>query len=224
MIKGLIRSARTGQRQVRDEKWNLDGVMALLSRLWELNASTEIDTSVARQKYITNQALDKHRRTPLCTRCAWDTGAHCRARFEIIWTKELAEAETASHAADSIPSGPDVMEIESLKSTGATGQSFAMEEVNTGQIVEREAETSGHLDQNATTITTKQSAGTQLTTNNVEVGIGGLRSVAGHQAERTDSMLPIEATKSSVNTMADVSHQYEHYTGKLWDRHKYIPK
>ena len=65
-------------------------------------------------KYITNHALDEHSRSPLCTKFAWDTGAHCRARFEIIWTKELAEAETASHAVDSILSSPDVREIESL--------------------------------------------------------------------------------------------------------------
>ena len=35
------------------------------------------------------------------------------------------------------------------------------------------------------------------------------------------SMLPIEATKSSVNTIADVS---EHYTGKLCDRDKCVAK
>ena len=76
--------------------------------------STELDTLVVRQKYITNHALDKHGRTPLCTKCALDTGAHsseCRARFEIIWTKELAEAEIASRVADSIPSGPYVRKI-----------------------------------------------------------------------------------------------------------------
>ena len=74
VIKGLTRSARAGLRQARDEKWNLDSVKAVLRRLWELKASTEIDTSVARQKYITSQSLDEHRRTPLCTRCTWDTG------------------------------------------------------------------------------------------------------------------------------------------------------
>ena len=34
-----------------------------------LMASTGIDTLVARQKYITNHAVDEHRRTPLCTGC-----------------------------------------------------------------------------------------------------------------------------------------------------------
>ena len=53
------------------------------------------------------------------------------------------------------------------------------------------------LDQKALTIDTKQRAVTQLTSNNVESGIGDLWSVAGHQAERADSMLPIEAMKYS---------------------------
>ena len=92
---------------------------------------TEFDATAVRQKYITNQALDKHGRTPLCTRCALGTGAHsseCRARFEVTWTKELAEAEVASRADDSIPVGPDVKESESLKSTEAAGQPVEMEE------------------------------------------------------------------------------------------------
>ena len=74
------------------------------------------------------------------------------------------------------------------------------------------------------TTATKQRAGTQLTTNNVESGIGDLRSVTGHQAARADSMLPVEATKYSWNTIADVGYQYEHYTGKLWDRNKCVAK
>ena len=104
VIKGLNRSVRAGRKQARDEKLNLEIVKAVLSRIWELKASTEIDTSVARQKYNTNQLLHKHRLTPLCTRCAWDTGVcalECRARIEIIWTKEFAEAEVASHAVGS---------------------------------------------------------------------------------------------------------------------------
>ena len=70
------------------------------------------------------------------------------------------------------------------------------------------------LDQKATT----------TATNIVESGIGDLRSVAGHQAEQADSMLPIEAMNYSANTIADVSHQYEHYARKLWDRNKYATK
>ena len=182
----------------------------MLNRIRALKASTEIDTSVDKQKYITNQALDKHNRTPLCTNCAWDTGAHCRARFGIVWTKEFAEAEAASHAVDSILSSPDVREIESFKSTGATRQTVAME-VNTDQIDERDGGASWQrdehqlptmdvtLDQKATTTATKQRARTQLTTNNVESGTGDLRSVAGHQAERADSMLPVE-TRSFLRT------------------------
>ena len=102
VMRGLTRSARAGQRQVRDEKWNLDSVKAVLNRIQECKASTEIDTSVDKQKYITNQVLDEYSRTPLCTKCALDTGTHCRARFEITLYSR------------------DVREIESLKSTGAT--------------------------------------------------------------------------------------------------------
>ena len=80
------------------------------------------------------------------------------------------------------------------------------------------------LNRNATTTATKQRAGTQLTTNNVESCIGGLRSVAGHQDERAESMLPIEAMKFSMNTVTDVSHQCEHYTGMLGDRDKHVAK
>ena len=90
---------------------------------------TDFDAPGVRQKYITNQALDKHGRTPLCTRCALGTGAHsseCRARCEAIWTKELAEAEAANRADDSIPAGPEVKEIESLEVTEAAGQLLAM--------------------------------------------------------------------------------------------------
>ena len=108
VIRSLTRSARAGRRQARVEKRNLGSVKAVWSRLWELKASTVFDTSVARQKYITNQALDEHRRTPLCTRCAWDTRTHCRTRFEIIWTNESVEGETASHVADNILSSSDV--------------------------------------------------------------------------------------------------------------------
>ena len=112
VIRGLTRSVKMKS-----------GIWTVLNRIQEWK-STEIDTSVDKQKYITNQVLDEHSRTPLCTKCAWDTGAHCRARFEITWTEELAEA------LNSMLSSPDVKEIESLKSTGATGQNVAME-VNT---------------------------------------------------------------------------------------------
>ena len=57
-----------------------------------------------------------------------------------------------------------------------------------------------------------QSAATHLTTNTVESGNGDLKRVAGHQAEQADSILPSEAVKYSSNTIADASHQYEHYT------------
>ena len=78
VIKGLTRSARAGRRQTRVERWNLGRVTAVLNRMREWKASTDIDTSVDRQKYITNQALNEDRRTPLRTRCARDAGTHCR--------------------------------------------------------------------------------------------------------------------------------------------------
>ena len=110
VIKGLTRSAGAGRRQTRVEKWNLGSVKAVLNRIQKRKTSTEMDTSIDRQKYTMNQALNEHRRTPLCTRCARDAGARCRARFENIRTKEFAEKETANHAAD-------VM----LSSSGTTG-------------------------------------------------------------------------------------------------------
>ena len=71
------------------------------------------------------------------------------------------------------------------------------------------------LDQKAITTDTMQRTGTQLISNNVGSGIGDLRSVAGHQAERADSMLLGEAMKCSANTIAHVGYQCEHCTGKL---------
>ena len=37
-------------------------------------------------------------------------------------------------------------------------------------------------------------------------------------------MLPVEATKYSANTIANVNYQYEHYTGEWWDRDKCVAK
>ena len=47
IIRGLTHSARAGRRQARVERWNLGSVRAVWRRLWELRASTTIDTSVA---------------------------------------------------------------------------------------------------------------------------------------------------------------------------------
>ena len=91
VLRGWTRSARAGRRQARDERRTLDSVKAVFNRFQELKESAEIDTSVDRQKYITHQVLDEHSRAPLCTKCAWNTGAHCRARFVIIWTNSLLE-------------------------------------------------------------------------------------------------------------------------------------
>ena len=158
----------------------------------------------------------------------------CRARFEIIWTKEFAETETANHAANSILSSPDVREIESLKSTGATRQTVAIE-VNTSQMDERDGGASWQRDENqlptmdvslgqkATRLLQKSKSRNTIDYN-VESGIGDLRSVAGHQAQHADAMLPIEAMKFSANTIADVGYQYERQTGKLCDGNKCVAK
>ncbi len=62
-----------------------------------------------------------------------------------------------------------------------------------------------------------------MTPNNVESCIGDLRSIDGHQAEQADWMLPTEAMKkSSVNTIDDVRHWYDHYAGKLRGQDKYF--
>ena len=110
-IKGSTFSARA--------QWNLESVKAVLVSPSELPVRTELDALLTRQKYITNQMLDQHGRTPLCTRCSLVTGSHssdCRARFESTWTKELAEAEVpiraevevANRAVDEVPIDPTV--------------------------------------------------------------------------------------------------------------------
>ena len=159
----------------------MDTVQAVLVRLLELRARTGFEAPAVR-----------HGRTPLCTRCGLRTGAHsseCRARFQAIWTKELAEAEVANRAADSIPVGPDVKESESLESTEAAGQPAEMDRKSPDQVVERVGGASPQLDeeqvqnmdvsldQSDTTGATKRRAEIQLSPNSVEGHIGGLRSV-----------------------------------------------
>ena len=147
-----------------------------------------------------NQALNEHRRTPNCTRCAREAGVHCRTRLENIRTKEYAGKETANPAADI-----------TLSNSGTTGQTVSTDYVNTDQIVERDDGTSGQLDENQ--LPTMDVSLDQK--NSVESGIGGSKSVAGHQAEQANSRLSIEAMKCSANKIGEVSHQYEDYTGKL---------
>ena len=72
--------------------------------------------------------------TTLHTRCAWDTGAHCRARFEIIWTKEFAEAEVVNSTVDAVPFDPNVRVSEPVEPAAAAGgQPTAMEANTDGQ-------------------------------------------------------------------------------------------
>ena len=103
VINGSTPPDTASRRTSCDDQWNVDSVRAVLSPIWDLKMSPDIGKSAVRQKYMTNQALDRHRRPPLSKMCALDTGAHspeCRARFEIIWIKELTEGEIARYAAD----------------------------------------------------------------------------------------------------------------------------
>ena len=224
-VKSVNHEVGTGRRKSRDEQWNLDGSGHLESKV-----STERDTTVARQKYITNQALDKHRRTSLRTRRILRTEARAlehQSRFESAWIKELAEAEIASHTDDGMSSGPDVSEVESWMSTEATELLVATEGVNTDQVVERDSGASRRLDesqlqpmdvsldQNDTTVATKQRTRTPSVANNAEEdGMVGLRSFDGHQNDQAELRLSVAAMKkSSTNTI-----RYDHYTEKLQDR------
>ena len=173
--------------------------------------------------------------------CAQDaTGiqnTHCRTRNESIWIKEFGEAEVANRTVDVVPIDPNVRSSEKVEPAAAVGgQPTAMmrnttnDQTGTRKLVRNTVvETNGgasrqldenqwqtmdvSLSQNATATATEQ---TQLTTNSVESCSSGLTNVAGHQGERADVLLPIEAMKCSANTIDDVNYQYEHRTGKLW--------
>ena len=81
------------------------------------------------------------------------------------------------------------------------------------------------LDQKAATTATKEFAGTHLDQQILlKADTGEFRSVAGHLAERADSMLPVDAMKYSANTIAHVGYQYEQYTRKLSNRNKCVAK
>ena len=95
--------------------------------------------------------------------------------------KELAETVIANLCDDAMSSGPDVRDIESWISTEATELLVATEGVNADQVVERDGGASRQLDQNATTVATKQRARTPSTANNAEEGVVELRNFDGHQ-------------------------------------------
>ena len=135
----LIQPERFGENRVTNSGI-LESVKAVLVSPWELRVRTELDAPPTRQKYITNQMLDQHGRTPLCTRCSWGPRSHssdCRARFEAIWTKELAEAEVPIRAVDAVPLGPNVRVSEPVEPAGAAGGQPAAMEVNTDPVVEK---------------------------------------------------------------------------------------
>ena len=79
-------------------------------------------------------------------------------------------------------------------------------------------------EQRGRTGATKLAAETQLTPNSVEGYIGGLRSFDGHQDVQTNVMSAIETTNedSAAETIDEDSRRYDHYTGELLDRTKYL--
>ena len=91
-----------------------------------------------------------------------------------------AQEEIASRADDGMSSGPDVSEIESWMSTEATVSPVATEGVNADEVVERDRGASRQLDasqlqpmdwsleQNDTSVASKQRARTPSTANNAE--------------------------------------------------------
>ena len=147
-MRGLTCSAKAIRRKPDEEKWNLESDKAVLVSPWELRVRTEFDAPPTGRKYITNQMLDQHGRTPLCTSCSLGTRSHssdCRARFEAIWTKELpetevpirAEAEVANRAVDAVPIDPNVRVSEPVERAAAAGGQPAAKEVSTDPVVER---------------------------------------------------------------------------------------
>ena len=231
-IRGSTYSARAVRRKPRDEQSNLESVKAVLVRPWELRERTEFDAPPTRQKYITNQMLNQHGRTPLCSRCVLGTGAHsseCRARFEAIWTKELAEAEVPIHAeaevanraVDAVPSDPNVRVSEPVEPAASADDQLVAIEVNTDPVVERaggaapqpEVSQAQPMEVSVEQRVAKRAAETQLTPNTVEGYLGGLRSFDGPQDVDTNVMSAIEITSddSVAETIDEDSRQY--YTG-----------
>ena len=127
------------------------------------------------------------------------TGSHssdCRARSEVIRSKDLvkaevpirAEAEVGNRAADEVPIDPNVRVCEPVDPAAEAGNQPIAMEVNTDPVVERAGGTAPQpdvsqaqpmevsLEQRVTTGATKLTAETQLTPNSVEGYIRGLRS------------------------------------------------
>ena len=85
------------------------------------------------------------------------TGPHssdCRARFESIWTEELAEAEVpiraeaevANLSVNEVPIDPHVRVSEPVEPAAAAGGQPAAMEVNTDPVVERAGGAAPQLD------------------------------------------------------------------------------
>ena len=110
-IKGSTHSARAGRRKSRDEQWYLDSVKEVLSCSWELELSTELDTSVVRLKYITTQVWTKTGVRHFAQSAPWiQERIHLSAEhdFRSFGPQSLLKQKLQGRVADSIPSGPDV--------------------------------------------------------------------------------------------------------------------
>ena len=181
--KSARHEVETSRRESCDEQWNVAMPKQYQVVLGSQKVSTGRDATVTHRR-LTNQALDKHRRAPLCTRRILDTEVRSlehQSLFDSVWIKELAETEIANLCDDATSSGPDVSDIESWMSTEATELPVATEGVNADQVVERGGGASRQLDQNATTVATKQRARTPSTAHNAEEGVVELRNSDGHQ-------------------------------------------
>ena len=127
---------------------------------------------------------------------------------------------------------------EPVEPAAAAGDQLAATEVNTDPVVERAGGTSPQpdmsqpqpmdmevsLEQRDATGATKRTAATQLTPYSVERYIRGLRSFDGHQDVQTNVMSAIETVKedSAAKTIDEESRRYDHFSGELLDRTKYI--
>ena len=76
--------------------------------------------------------LDQHGQTLLCTRCSLGARSHssdCGARFEAIWTEELAETE--------IPIDPNMRDSAAVEPAAAASGQLAAMEVSTDPAGQR---------------------------------------------------------------------------------------
>ena len=130
----------------------------------------------------------------------------CRARFDAIWSKELAEAEVPIRVEAEVAA----MEVNRDPVVDRVGVAAPEPDVSQAQPtqVSRERGTTGGA---------KRAAETHLTPNSVEGYIGGLRNFDGHQDEQTNVMSAIETMNETLaaETIDEDSRRYDYYTGEF---------